>query len=233
MTHESEYKLRAFLNEKILALLEEAKALENPCIEDVIADLKNRKSICDYVVDEEVKLISYGETKLLFSKNDSKITVWCGAFNSKKKKWESRPLISIEFSKISSSRYYIDRHPQLVYLLFEKAVQIEVEFNKLKAEVEKQEKIVQLSRSSVKTWLKTVMKDSGYQYYMTNDDNKITLSIRMKHGVQLDIPLYFRRFQKQMPDLLQTIKQYENMIANSKNKVLISNLKANEKWQTV
>ncbi|MDR1792571.1 MAG: hypothetical protein LBR36_03910 [Bacteroidales bacterium] len=221
------------MNKTIVALLEEARALENPCIQDVIADLKSRKSICDYVFEKEEKLIWYDETRLLFSKNDSTIEVRCGALNSKTKKWKSSPLISIEFSNISSSRYYIERYPQLVYLLFEKAAQIEVEFNKLKAEVEKQEKIVQLSRSSVKTWLKTVMKDSGYQYYMTNDDNKITLSIRMKHGVQLDIPLYFRRFQKQMPDLLQTIKQYENMIANSKNKVLISNLKANEKWQTV
>jgi hypothetical protein len=232
MTRESEYKLRAFLNEKILALLEEARALENPRIQDVIADLKSRKSICDYVFEKEEKRW-YDAIELLFSKKDSRIKVYCGAFNSEKKKWKSSPLISIEFSNISSSRYYIERYPQLVYLLFEKAAQIETEFYKLKADVEKQEKIVQLSRSSVKTWLKTVMKGSGYQYYMTNDDNKITLSIRMNHGVQLDIPLYFRRFQKQMPDLLQTIKQYENLIANSKNKVLISNLKANEKWQTV
>ncbi|MDR2510873.1 MAG: hypothetical protein LBC89_00090 [Bacteroidales bacterium] len=230
MTRESNGKLLLFLNNKILSLLEKAKVSQNPKIADVIADLKNRQTLCDYVLDNEIG--NKRRNTLRFSKNDSTITVHCGDFDTKKRKWTTRPLIDIAFSNISSSRFYIASYPQLVYLIFENASQIETECYKLKADLEKQEKIAQLAKSSILVWLETVMKNSGYQYYITQDTHKITLSIKMKHGMQLDIPIYFRRFQKQMPDLLETIKEYENIIVNRKHKVLISNLKSQKQWKT-
>jgi hypothetical protein len=88
-----------------------------------------------------------------------------------------------------------------------------------------------MSAQSIKAWLSTILKGSGYKYYIREYDHKIILSIKMEHGTQLDIQIYFRSFQKQMSELLETIKEYEKIIATRKVKVLISNYKISREWQ--
>ena len=54
----------------------------------------------------------------------------------------------------------------------------------------------------------------------------------MKNRLQLDIPIYFSRFQKIMPELIDTIQQFEKTANEAKIKVLISNSKVNQQWKT-
>jgi hypothetical protein len=229
MSYTTDKQLQSFLRRKIEALYEKAQRAKNPpTFETVIADLKSGKKLFDYELTKK-NMYNRDNVHLNFSKSGSDIHIYIDT----ERQIGDTPMIYINIynTPISMSRD-IDKYPNFVYLLFEDAAQIEKEFLELKAECEKQEKIDDISAQSIETWLSSVLKGSGYTYYIKEDYNKITLSIRMKHGSQLDIPIYFRRFRKQMPDLLKTIKEYEEITANGKVKVLISNLKINKQWKS-
>jgi hypothetical protein len=107
-----------------------------------------------------------------------------------------------------------------------------LQFDKIKAEylhfsenLEKSDKLTGLAQKSVKVWSPKILENSGYFYYIDELDNKSTLHIKLKHGLQLDIPIYYKKFQKIMPDLLTAIQQYENLVDNNSVKVLISTVK--------
>jgi Mg2+ and Co2+ transporter CorA len=228
-------KLQSFLRKQLTALYRKAQRAKNPpTVETVIADLKSRKKLFDYELTEEEKS-DRNEVILTFSKPGSQIHVSAGRFNTKEQKWDRSPWVSIDNSHVHTynpiSRE-IDKCPNLVYLLFENAAQIEKGILELKADIEKQEKIDEMSEQSIKTWVSTILKGSGYKYYISEYNHKIILSIKMEHGTQLDIQIYFRNFQKQMSDLLETIKEYEKVIAASKVKILISNHKINANWKS-
>jgi Tfp pilus assembly pilus retraction ATPase PilT len=120
----------------------------------------------------------------------------------------------------------------MLYRCMDEINNIAEEMRKLKGDLEKQEKINEIAKNSAKTWLKEVMKNQTYSYYTTEDENKIMLSIKMKNRVQLDIPIYYKRFQKIIPKLLETIQQFENTANKSNVKVLISNSRHNQQWET-
>jgi hypothetical protein len=47
----------------------------------------------------------------------------------------------------------------------------------------------------------------------------------------MDIPVYYRDFQKRIPKILRAIKLYENAQAESGIKVLMSNCSPNTQWK--
>lgn len=138
--------------------------------------------------------------------------------------------IGIEIDNISSHMW--DGTIGMLYRCMDEINNIAEEMRKLKGDLEKQEKINEIAKNSAKTWLKEVMKNQTYSYYTTEDENKIMLSIKMKNRVQLDIPIYYKRFQKIIPKLLETIQQFENTANKSNVKVLISNSRHNQQWKT-
>jgi hypothetical protein len=230
MDYGIESKLRKFLTDKMSKCLDNAKECEKKHLKDVLSDIRQCDNLYGFALETEDKNWR-GEIVYTFKKSEETITIYCGIYEKKKHRWSTRPLSSLKIGEVSSSSYYIDRYPNLVYQVFEHSGEIEEEFFALKSKLEKEAKIADISEKSIATWLATMLADTGYQYYITKDEHKLTLSVRMCHGVQLDIPIYFNKFQKIMPDLLATIKEYENLIDNNKVKVLISNLKAKEKWQ--
>jgi len=106
------------------------------------------------------------------------------------------------------------------------------ELRELRNNLEKQEKIDVIAKNSIKTWLKSIFQNQPYSYYTTESENKITLSIKLKHRTQLDIPIYYKRFQKIMPELLNTIQQFEEGVNKGKIKVLITNTGLHQEWET-
>jgi len=141
-----------------------------------------------------------------------------------------REVVRIKIDDISSNGWY--GNVGMLYLCMDKIDEIALELYKFKGELEKQEKIDQIAKNSIKTWLKAMFKNQPYSYYTIVSDNKITLSVKLKKSIQLDIPIYYKNFQKIMPELLNTIQQFEKTANDSKIKVLISNSAIGQKWIT-
>ncbi|MDR1879107.1 MAG: hypothetical protein LBQ64_06045, partial [Bacteroidales bacterium] len=208
MDYGIESKLRKFLNDKMSECLDNAKKCEKKHLKDVLSDIRQCCNLYGFALEKEDKNWR-GEIFYTFKKSEETITISSGI--GKKLRWSTYPTISwstyptisLKIGEISSSScYYINIYPDLVYQVFKHSEEIEEEFFALKSKLEKAAKIADISGKSIETWLPTMLADTGYQYYITKDEHKLTLSIKVRRGVQLDIPIYFNKFQKIMPDLL-------------------------------
>jgi hypothetical protein len=142
-----------------------------------------------------------------------------------------RVVIYLSIDGYSSSSYYLDRKPDALYDVLKQLPDIEKEFFVLKAEWEKRDKIAELSKNSILAWLKTTMQGSGYAYAVKVFPHRVDLLVKMKNRSQLVIPIYYKSFQNVMPHLLDTIRQYEQLLNAAPVKVLISNIAVNPpKW---
>jgi hypothetical protein len=139
-------------------------------------------------------------------------------------------VIFINIDGISSNGWY--GSIGMLYRCMDEISSIAKELRELKGNLQKQEKINELAGNSIHTWLKTILQNQPYSYYTTTYKNKITLSVKLKNRAQLDIPLYFKNFQKIMPDLLPTIQQFEKTANESKLRVLINNSSTHQQWTT-
>jgi hypothetical protein len=159
-----------------------------------------------------------------FSNNDN---CRCNYYSFGEKKKE--PVISITVDDISSSGWY--GTTGMLYRCMDELNKIAEEFRKFRSDWEKKEKINGIAKNSIYTWLETILQNQPYLYYTNEDNNKIMLSIKIKYRMQLDIPIYFNRFQKIIPELLETIQEFEKTSNKSKIKVLISNSRPNQEWK--
>jgi hypothetical protein len=216
MNYKNKKKLSYFLNEKLRKINDETQDNKHKLN---LSYIKTEKGF-EVSHIERYRGFGYG----FFNSSDCQCFIY---YEGKQR----RKIISIAVDGISSSNGLYGTDGTL-YRCMDEIDEIAKEFRQLKSDLEKQEKINEISQNGIKTWLKTIMQNQSYTYYSTESDNKITLSIQLKNRLQLDIPIYFRNFQKIMPDLLNTIQQFEKTVNESKIKVLISNSKPNQQWKT-
>jgi hypothetical protein len=86
---------------------------------------------------------------------------------------------------------------------------IEAEYLEYADRAEKEEKIAQLCRNSITTWLEALLKDSPYAYQAEKDDDRIRLKVTLKNKTQVELPIYHSNFQATMPLLLGEIRKLE------------------------
>jgi hypothetical protein len=145
--------------------------------------------------------------------------------------FKNERLISITIDTISSG--FWRGTIGMLYRCMDEINEIAEEFRKLRGDLEKQEKINEITKNSIYTWLKTVLENQPYSYYTTEDESKITLSIKMKNRMQLDIPIYYKeKMLKIIPELPEIIQQFAKTVKKSKFKVLISNSQPDPQWTT-
>jgi hypothetical protein len=141
-----------------------------------------------------------------------------------------RKSLSIRIQGISGSKSLDSEYDLLIIEPFlEHFSEFEKEFSEFSAQLDKDDKITDISHKSIETWIKALFQENPYPYYMKASENKITLSVKMKNGTQLDIPVYYKKFQQIMQQIMPTILEYENLIEKRNMKVLISNMKHNYK----
>jgi len=217
MNSKIEQKLENFLREKLRKMYEETRD-DKPRLD--LTHIKTEKGF----EKSDVKHPWWDDGYAFSNNNGCQCFIY---FKGKKK----QKLITMAIDGISSRSGWYGTIGML-YRCMDDIDEIAKEFRQLKSDLEKQEKIEDIAKNSIKTWLKAVLQNQPYSFYATESENKITLSVKMKNRVQLDIPIYFSSFQKIMPELLNTIQQFEKTANESKIKVLISNCKINHHWIT-
>ncbi|MDR0567382.1 MAG: hypothetical protein LBG47_10190 [Prevotellaceae bacterium] len=126
-----------------------------------------------------------------------------------------------------TSGYYVEKKnlPFVVTVAAQNFTSLEKDFLKHLNDLERKKKILELTKNSAISWLKNMLKDSGYTYFIEETPIRVVLSIIMKNKTQLNMPIHYKNFQKIMPTLMDLIKGYEKLIDSSDIKVTITNLK--------
>ncbi|MCL2727261.1 MAG: hypothetical protein FWD56_02620 [Bacteroidales bacterium] len=111
-------------------------------------------------------------------------------------------------------------HLNIVYHYLALLEQISEKFSKLsklekeaKTEAEneeiKQDRIKQLQGKSADEWIKSIMNNSVYPYMVEQFSDKCVVHVKVNARFQLSIPIFKKNFQKTVPFILETIRQYE------------------------
>jgi hypothetical protein len=94
-------------------------------------------------------------------------------------------------------------------LFFSRLGDIEQEYLEYAGRAEKEEKIAQICRNSITTWLEAIFKDSPWVWRTEKDDDKIRLQVTLKNQRTVEIPVYHKNFQETLPLLPARIKRLE------------------------
>jgi hypothetical protein len=108
--------------------------------------------------------------------------------------------------------------PFLVYHLLEQFTSIETEYLQL-AEFYKE---LENRANKIRKRIVDLFQVGNYNFYLTETENKIMLSVPVCKGLQLDIPIYYSKYEQIIPQIMLTIQKYEKMIAETKIKMLVS-----------
>jgi hypothetical protein len=220
-------KKRDFVREKLKELW--SKPDNNGTLEDVYAELES-----GFFAGLPVEIRERGslsDIKEYIVKNDSAICML--EFGQKKKANELRVSFFLKDKDgdygYGSEWLIYDYNLPRQFLL--QSDSLAKEYRAFLAEEEKQEKIRTLSRNSIETWLETVVRNTGYSYYTKETAKGITLSIKLKYGMQLNIPVYYKAFQRIIPEIPNTIQKYEAAARESKLKIVIANTAPRTQWK--
>ena len=111
-----------------------------------------------------------------------------------------------------------ERHlPYFLYDLLEHLENIERDYLKLIEEFNKLEEAASIIRS----WINEHFLQTDYNFKLTENGNKMLLSISLRERV-LSIPIYYKRYKQILPHIMTALKSYENIIATTKITVLVS-----------
>jgi hypothetical protein len=111
--------------------------------------------------------------------------------------------------------------PLFIYCLLEQFGAIEQEYLQLIKSFDRLEHAAKEIRKNIAR----LFENNKYNYQLTETENKIILSIPLPKRIQLDISVYYNKYESIIPQIIPTIQMYENVFCASKIKVLVSELK--------
>jgi hypothetical protein len=96
-----------------------------------------------------------------------------------------------------------------IHLFLDRLETIETEYLEYAAKAEKEERILQITRNSIVTWIDAILKDGGRAYHIEKEDDRITLKVELKNRRTLELPVYYSSFQETIPGLIRAIRDHE------------------------
>jgi hypothetical protein len=97
----------------------------------------------------------------------------------------------------------------------------------------KDEKIKQIAIQNIQLFVKTLMKDSEYQYHLEMEKTRIVLNIKLKRKQQLSISLPHKTFTQKIRKILPTIQKVATLLDEVEIGVRIQGYGNNINWKNV
>jgi hypothetical protein len=165
--------------------------------------------------------------------SDSEYTISCGELGGecflriafyKNRFATDRAYFYIKFYETKSQQRFLDEIGiGLVYRLLENFKSIAEEYARLRAEIERNEKLRRLTINSIETWLTLICKNMALPYHVVKMESQAVLYLLLQNGRQLEIYIPYNNFQQVLAGLEDTISKYVNLQNGCAAKVLISN----------
>jgi len=126
---------------------------------------------------------------------------------------------------------HYDRFYWILIPFLEQSERIAEEYRAFGEETEKAQKMTGITRRAIVSWLEAILSGTGYSYYIKEQENGVTLSVKLPKGAQVDIPVYDKDFREIIPEVLNTIKRCEETVNNCKVKARIVNAWSGQRWK--
>lgn len=132
-------------------------------------------------------------------------------------KREAKECMFLYFSK-ASDYFYVDiRDYKTVieeFTAFYKNYNLYCEeINPALLENEKQEKIRQTAKNTIRVLIPNFMAQTGYEWNLVEEDERAILQVKMKRAKMIEITLGYKSFTDKIPELMNVIKQMDELIS--------------------
>ncbi|MDR0684169.1 MAG: hypothetical protein LBF83_03480 [Spirochaetaceae bacterium] len=238
MSYDGNEKLRRFLYKKIYEYAKEPAGPERLrllTLGDMQRELdENGIQIPGFSMSKRIREWSQGSS-------DSTYTITCDELNSecffclefyKNRFAIDRVSFYMRFYDIKSQQRFIDESEiSFVYRLIENFKDIAEEYIKLRGEIERGEKLRQLTSNSIETWLALICKNISLPYHIVKMKSRMVFYLLLENGRQLEIYIPYNNFQPVMASLENTINKYLALQNDCAAKVLISNRSNSIRWK--
>lgn len=105
------------------------------------------------------------------------------------------------------------------------------ELHPLLHECEKQEKIRQTARATIRTVIPNLMAQTGYEWNLVEEDDRAILQVKMKRAKMIEITLGYKTFANKIPELVNVIKQMDELISTIPYPANIKSYGRNIQWK--
>lgn len=97
-------------------------------------------------------------------------------------------------------------------------------------ESEKQEKIRQTAKTTIHTIIPKLMAQTNYEWILKDEEERSVLQVKMKRGKMLEITLGYKSFTEKIQELLNVIKQMDEIISEMPYPVDMKSYGRSIKW---
>lgn len=105
------------------------------------------------------------------------------------------------------------------------------ELTNLLLEYEKNEKIKTVAQQSIKAIVEAKMTGTGYKWDLQEEGSRCVLRIKMKRGKMIELTLGYKSFTEKIPEMLEVIKQMENLLDTIPYPVNVRSCAKNIDWK--
>jgi hypothetical protein len=206
---------------------------ENPLYDNNVAQLysdvkKFGKTYPEYNISEYSNHWRK-EQKELNLRNKLKYGCQVTFYQNQSKEFENNVDISFDFANGYMSDIDCTNRLNMVYSYLDLLEQLSnkfVQLSKLKKEADdeqasinvKERRIKEMQSKSAEDWITILLKNSGYQFRLEKSSARIVVYVKITPQLQLVVPIMKKNFQETVPDIIQTIKSFENSVKESKIK---------------
>ncbi len=130
-------------------------------------------------------------------------------------------------------RIYTARLDELIALINKYIEDYQENQNQLNSKIlefEKNEKFKDTARKSIKAIVEAKMRGTSYQWNLTEEETRCVLCIKMKRSKMIEITLGYKSFTDKIPEMLEVIKQMENLLETIPYPVNIRSYGKNIEW---
>lgn len=96
---------------------------------------------------------------------------------------------------------------------------------------EKQEKIRQTAKNTIRVLIPNFMAQTGYEWNLVEEDEQAILQVKMKRAKMIEITLGYKSFTDKIPELMNVIKQMDELISTIPYPANIKSYGRNIPWK--
>ena len=76
-------------------------------------------------------------------------------------------------------------------------------------QIDKIKKLRSMASKNIELWINDLMKELDYNYYIKTEKNRSNLCVQFSHKKMLEIPIYHKNYQQNIPKVIKTIEIFE------------------------
>jgi hypothetical protein len=105
------------------------------------------------------------------------------------------------------------------------------EVNSVSYQIDKIKKLRSMASNNIELWLNDLMKELDCYYYIKTEKNRSNLCVQFSHKKMLEIPIYHKNYQQNIPKVIKTIEIFKRAFKEAPLLLQLTSYGNNINWR--